>query len=170
MSDDGIWIESTINPDGEPACGISWGPLQCYAPVPDVRETAIDLVACAAYAEMMMAMVTLLDLPGDVASRFVTDLLLTREKRFFGAMTTMTLLPAGSTKRREAVVLLKRGSLNGALSPGEAREMAMRWLAVAEATESDQLLAEALRAAAVSDSGQATVFGYMRELRKGDTA
>jgi hypothetical protein len=166
---DSIWVESTLNPDGEPACGISWGPLQCYAPVPDVRETAIDLVTCAAFSEMMMELVRAGIPPGTV-SQFATSLLSGREKRHFGATTTMTLAPAGSSARKEALVLLKRGSLKGALSPDEAREMAMHWLAVAEATESDQLLAEALRAAAVSDSGQATVFGYLRELRKDRTA
>jgi hypothetical protein len=166
---DTIWIESTLNPDGEPACGLTWGALQWYAPVPDVRETAIDLVTCAAYSEMMMEMVTGAGIPPHVVSGFAGILLSGRDKPFFGAATTMTLLPAGSSKRRQGFVLLKRGSLKGELFPDEAREMAMHWLAAAEATEADQLLAEALRAAAVSDSGQATVFGYLRELRKDKT-
>ena len=75
------------------------------------------------------------------------------------------LTPAGSTKRREALVLVKRGSQDGALSPDEARAMALRWLAVAEATESDQLVSEALRATGSDEAGTEKVFGYLRELR-----
>jgi hypothetical protein len=44
--------------------------------------------------------------------------------------------------------------------------MALAWLEVAEATESDQLVAEALRAAgAVDEAAMGKVFGYLRELR-----
>jgi hypothetical protein len=160
-----IWIESTRGPDDEPVCLITFGPLQWYAPVEDVRETAIDLVTCAAYAEMMMTLIVRVNLSAAVVSQFATDLLSGRDKRYFGARTTMTLLPAGSSKRREALVLLKRGSQDGALSPDEARAMALRWLAVAEATESDQLVSEALRATAAGVDPD-SLFGYLRELRK----
>lgn len=165
--DDGIWIESTRGPDDEPVCLITWGPLQWYAPVADVRETALDLVACAAYAEMMMTLVNRLNLPGATASRFVTDLLAGRAKRYFGSKETVTLLPAGSTKTGGAYVLVKRGSQRGDLTPGEARAMALRWLEVADGTESDQLVSEALRATGIDDARQERLFGYLRELRKG---
>lgn len=166
MSDDTIWIESTRGPDDEPVCLITFGQLQCYAPVADVRETALDLVACAAYAEMMMTMVLRVSVPPEMVSQFMTDLLSGTGKRMFGTDTTLTLLPAGSSKRREALVLLKRGSQEGALSPAEARAMALRWFAVAEATESDQLVSEALRSTGADDGMQEKVFGYLRELRK----
>jgi hypothetical protein len=162
---DSIWIQSTRGPDDEPVCEITWGALQCYASVGDVRETAIDLVTCAAYAEMMMTLIIRVKLPASVVSQFATDLLSGGDKRYFGAKTTMTLLPAGSSKRREALVLLKRGSAEGALSPDEAREMALRWLSVAEATESDQLVSEALRATGATAEAQDKLFGYLRELR-----
>lgn len=161
----GIWIQSARGPDDEPVCEITWGPLQCYAPVADVRETAIDLVTCAAYAEMMMTLITRVKLSAAVVSQFTTDLLAGRDKRYFGAKTTMTLMPAGSSRRREALVLLKRGSLQGALSPDEARRMALYWLAVAEATESDQLVSEALRATGIGEGSQEKLFGYLRTLR-----
>lgn len=161
-----IWIRSTRGPDDEPVCEITWGPLQYYAPVADVRDTAIDPVTCAAYAEMMMTLITWVKLSAAVVSQFTTDLLAGRDKRYFGAKTTMTLMPAGSSKRREALVLLKRGSMEGALSPAEAREMALYWLAVAEATESDQLVSEALRATtALSGAQLEKLFGYLRTLR-----
>lgn len=165
VTGDSIWIQSTRGPDDEPVCEITWGPLQYYAPVADVRETALDLMTAAAYAEMMMTLVTRVNLSADVVSRFTTELLSGRGKRFFGAKTTLTLLPAGSTKRRKALVLLTRGSLKGEVSPEEARAMALRWLAVAEATESDQLVSEALRATGVGEESQEGLFAYLRELR-----
>ena len=101
-------------------------------------------MTCAAYAEMMMTLVIKVDLSAAIVSQFTTDLLSGAGRRYFGAKHTATWPPAGSTKRKEALVLLKRGSQNGALSPDEARAMALRWFAVAEATESDQLVSEAL--------------------------
>ena len=74
-------------------------------------------------------------------------------------------LVRGAATTREALVLLKRGSQDGALSPDEARAMALRWFAVAEATESDQLVSEALRATGADDEAQDRLFGYLRKLR-----
>ena len=166
--DESIWIESTRGPDDEPACLITWGPIQAYPTVAAVRETALDLVTCAAYAEMMMTLVATLELPGSTASAFVTDLLDGRAKRYFGSKETVTMLPAGSTKTGAAYVLLHRGSQRGDLTPAEARTMALQWLAAAEATESDQLISEALRSAGVDKGRQARVFGYLRALRPED--
>ena len=115
-----------------------------------------------------MTMVVKVSLSADVVSRFATELLSGAGRSYFGAKTTLTMLPAGSTKRREALVLLKRGSQAGELSPDEARAMALRWLAVAEATESDQLVSEALRATGSDEAAAEKVFGYLRELRKED--
>lgn len=163
---DTIWVISTRDPDGEPVCEINWGPKRYYAPVVDVRQTALDLVTCAAYAEMMMKLAGL-GLPARAVSAFTTDLLSDAGRTMFGTPRTITLLPAGSTKRKQALVLLNRGSSEGALSPDEARGMALDWLQVAEATESDQLVTEALRATRIaSDAETAKLFGYLRELRE----
>ena len=160
-----IWIESTRDPDGQPVCLVTFDKLQYYAPVEDVWATAIDLVTCAAYAEMMMTLITRLDLPAATVSAFATDLLAGGGKRYFGAKTTLTLMPAGSSKQRQALVLLNRGSQDGALTPDEARAMALAWMATAEATESDHLVSEALRATGTDEAGQEKVFGYLRQLR-----
>ena len=48
--------------------------------------------------------------------------------------------------------------------------MALRWLAAAEATESDQLVSEALRATGSDEGAQEKVFGYLRKLRDGKPA
>jgi hypothetical protein len=165
-SDESILIESTRGPDDEPCCLITWSKLQFYASVEDVRQTALDLVTCAAYSEMMMTLIVKAGLGADVVSAFTSDLLSGAGRSFFGAKTTLTLLPAGSSRRREALVLLSRGSMRGAVSPDEARAMALRWLAVAEATESDQLVSEALRATGADEAATEKLFGYLRELRK----
>ena len=165
--DDGtLWAESTRGPDDEPACRLIWGPDRWYAPVGEVRKTALDLVSCAAYAEMMMLLVGKLSLPGSTASAFITDLLDSRGGRGFGSDATVDLVPAGSTKTGDAVVLIGRRGRRGHLFPAEARSMALQWLSAAEATESDQLVSEALRSARIDDGAQETVFGYLRELRK----
>jgi hypothetical protein len=162
---DTIWVVSTRDPDGKPVCEINWGAKRYYAPVADVRQTALDLVTCAAYAEMMMKLAGL-GLPAAHVSAFTSDLLAEAGRTMFGTPRTVTLLPAGSTKRREALVVIRRGSSEGMVSPGEARNMALQWLEAAEATESDQFVAEALRATRIaSDTDVAQLFGYLRELR-----
>ena len=160
-----IRITSTRGPDDEPVCELTWGPLRCYAPVQDVRETAADLMTCAAYAEMMMTLIVRAKLPPEIVSWLAADMLSGREKRFFGAKTTMELVPAGSSKRKQALVLLANGPMDGEVTPDEARAMAAEWFAVAEATESDQVVSEALRASGVPADTQDRLFAYLRELR-----
>ena len=156
--DEALWVESTRGPDDEPACLLTWGPFQWFAPVDEVRKTALDMVSCAAYAEMMMVLVSKLSLPGSTASAFITDLLTSRGVRKFGTGGTVDLIPAGSTKTGNAVVLIGRGSKRGLVDAAEARSMALQWLGAAEATESDQLVSEALRGTGFDDEHQERVF------------
>ena len=44
--------------------------------------------------------------------------------------------------------------------------MAVRFLEVAEATESDQVVSEALRGAGVDQAQQDRIFGYLQQLRR----
>lgn len=167
--DSTIWVTSTRSPDGRPVCEITWDGERWHAPVADIRATAIDLVTCAAYAEMMMRLADL-GLPAAAVSNFASDLLSGAGRVMFGSRATFELLPAGSTKHRQPLVLLRRfanRAWDGSVSPDEARGMALQWLEAAEATESDQLVAEALRAV-VKISGDETekLFAYLRELRK----
>jgi hypothetical protein len=162
-SDETIWIQSCRG--GEPpSCTIKWDPLEFYAPVADVRVTAIDLVTCAAYAEMMMKLVGL-GMPPQQVSAFTTDLLSDSKRRMFGTATTIKLLPAGSSKRREAIVLLKRGNMEGAVSPAEARDMALAWLEAAEASESDALVSQAVEQAFPDLAPAEELFAALRKLR-----
>lgn len=184
MDGGGVWIESTRGPDDEPVCLVTVGPYQSYPSVDAVRETAMDMFTCAAYAELMLELVTgPAHIPPPAVEALMTSLLRGRQKRFFGAKDTLTMMPAvGRDKRRhrhgaaeaaallkrqrrEAMVLLKRGKWDGWLKPDETREMAARWMAVAEATQSDQLVTEALRTAGIPAPRLAAIFGYLHELR-----
>lgn len=179
MSDgETIRIASTRDPDGEPVCELAWGQKHWYAPVADVRRTALDLVTCAAYAEMMREMILKAGIPPSTVEAFATSLLRGVGRRQsqpwsgggFGAATTMDLIPASGihkpTGERLACVLLACSGMDGMLTADEAREMAGIWLATAEATESDQLVAEAYRAThRGNDAGLTTLFGYLRKLR-----
>jgi hypothetical protein len=136
------------------------------APVGEVRKAALDMVACSAYAEMMMLLVAKLELDGAVASALITDLLESRGRERLGSPGTVNLTPGGSTKTCRAFVLVGRGSKREAVPAVTARSMALQWLEVAEASESDQLVSEALRGTGMDGDGQERVFGYLRELRK----
>jgi hypothetical protein len=161
-----LWVESTREPDDEPVCLFTWGTLQWYAPVAAVRQAALGLITCAAYAELIMFLVAKMNMDGKTASMFVADLLVQAGHGHLGSAETVEMVPAGSTQAKKAVVLVKRGVVQGIVETPKATEMAQQWLEAAEATESDQLIGEALRAAAVSDDSQERVFGYLRELRK----
>jgi len=161
-----LTVESTRGPDDEPACLLTWGALQWYASVAEVRETALDLLACATYADMMLIMVQVVKCPPQIVGHFAGDLLERSGKRYLGHPATVLLTPAGSSTRAEAMVLLKRGSIDGYLTAAEARPMALGWLSAAEATESDQLVSEALRALHMDGVIQEQLFGYLRKLRE----
>lgn len=170
MTDDGkpcdVWIESTRGPGQAPVCLVTIGPYQCYPPVADVRQVALDLVTCAAYAEMMLELaVGRAKITAEVVAQFVTDLLARQDRKFFGVRQVLTMLPAASTRRREAAVILHRGTWDGMLSAVEAREMALHWLAAAEATESDRLVSDALDAAGINSDRQAMLFAYLSAQR-----
>jgi hypothetical protein len=161
-------IESTRGPDDQPVCQITLGTDQWFAGVADVRKTALDMLACAAYAEMLMLLVTKLDLDGETASAVITDLLSSSGRERFGARNTLELAPAGSTKTGTPVVILMRGAERDAVHAHVARTIAGQWLGVAEATESDQLVSEALRSTGMDVAAQELVFGYLRALRSPD--
>lgn len=167
MSDgETLWIESTRGPDDEPACLFTWGALRWHAMAPEVRQTAADMLTCAAYADMMMEMIGA-GLDAGTVTAFASSLLNGQDKPFFGSGATVRLTPAGDSRKRAALVLMERGSRRHVATSAEAREMAAGWLTVAEGTESDQLVTEALRACGVERSTEEKVFGYLRKLREG---
>lgn len=172
MNGETIWITSTRDPDGEPVCELSWGGQDWYAPVAEVRQTAQDLVTCAAYADMMREMIVTAEIPPKTVEAFTASLLHNAGRtRAYGSAGTVDIVPAGAVHKasgeRQAVVLLSHGKRDGMVTAEEAREMAGVWLAAAEATESDRLVAEAFRATQPgNDAGLDRLFGYLRKLRE----
>jgi len=158
-------------PDDKPVCELRWDTQCWYAPAADVRQTAMDLVSCAAYAEFIHLLITKIGLPPATVEAVTLDLMrIGGRTRDHGTDSTMTVYPASGTVRatgqREARVILQRGALGGMLTVAEAREMAGQWMAAAEATESDQLVAEAFRATLPGkDAALDRLFGYLRKLR-----
>jgi len=165
MSGGGTWIESTRGPDDEPVCLVTVGPYQSYPSVDEVRQTAIDLVTCAAYAEMIARLMTKVKLPAQTAVAFADDIMAASGRRFFGTSHTFTMVPATQRQGRVPVVVMRRGKWDGLLTAEEARGLALAFLAVAEATESDQLVSDALDTAGVSGDAQAMIFALLHAQR-----
>jgi hypothetical protein len=172
-----LWVESTRDPDGDPIGLLRWGPLECFATAADLTATAMDMLDCAAYAEVMMQLVEI-GLPVGHVAAFVGDLLKARGKPTFGMDSTVHLVPAGSSKRKLPLVLISRvqlpagretenGPLRGSLDPAAARQMARQWLEVAGGIATDQLIMRALPMS-WSPSGDLDVeklFTTMRDMR-----
>src|SRR5256885_8235551 len=132
MDGDTIGIVSTRGPDDEPVCEITWGPLQWYAPVEAVRQTAEDLFTCAAYADMLIELSGVTSVPPEVLSEFGSALLgrAVRDRpgrTRLGNPDTIGVLPAGSTRRREPLVVLSRGCVDGTVSRTTAPAKGRRW-------------------------------------------
>ncbi|MFI6819243.1 hypothetical protein ACIBG7_43130 [Nonomuraea sp. NPDC050328] len=165
---DVITIVSVRDADRPAGCLISWHGRDWIAPVAAVRDTALDLITCAAYADMLIHVTLKLGLDPDTASRFTGDLLVSQSGRCsWGHDETLTLLPVGSTKDKRGLVWIWHGrELQGVVTTQEARQMGLDWLSAAEATESDQLVAEALRTAGGLDEPRIEgLFAYLHELR-----
>jgi len=169
-SDDGGEVISIVpgrDPDRPTDCLISWRGQDWTAGVEDVRATAVDLFTVAAYADMMMHMVIKVGIEAAAMSRLAGDLLASQTGRIcFGKRSTIDLLPVGSTKNRQGLVLIRRGGLEGIVETATAREMGLAWLEAAEEAESNQLVTEALRTVGeLSEEKIEGLFSYLRELR-----
>lgn len=162
-----ITIVSGRDPDRPTDCLISWDGHDWTATAQLVRATAADLFTVAAYADMIIHLVVETRLDPDTASALAGDLIVSQTGRHaFGSEHTISLLPAGSTKKRKGMVHIRRGRLDGVVDTAAARHMGAQWLTVAEAAESDQLVAEALRTAGGIDEARIDgLFAYLRELR-----
>ncbi|MEV0586345.1 hypothetical protein [Nonomuraea sp. NPDC050310] len=169
---DAIFILGNRDPDAPPSCLISWCGQDWVADVKHVRSTALDLMTCAAYADMLLHLTLQLGIDPSTAGGFAGSLIYTQTGRqSFGSAHTISLLPVGSTRQRMSAVRITRGRLSGLVTAAEAREMSLVWLSAAEAAESDQVVAEALRAVGRLDEDRVEqVFTYMRELRSSGEA
>jgi hypothetical protein len=173
MTDDDagiIHIESTRGgPGSEPCCKITGPGFTDYPPVSAVRLTAVDLVTCAAYAELMMTLIHDAHIPAHAVTGLVSDTIRASGRDSFGTPATISCLPAGSSKTPKPVVIVERGSHRGAVSASEARGMALGWLEAAEASESDHLVAAGLAHLGTPDRIAVDLFAWLAR-RRGDTA
>lgn len=165
--DDVVHIQSLRSNDvANPApIQIEWRGWQGFASVEAVRQTAEDLFTCAAWANALEALLKL-GMDGQTSAQFVSAAMVGRGREYFGHPDTLDLLPGASSFRKAGAVILKRGSHQGAVDPAEARTMGRQWFEVAEATESDSLVDEALTSLGLLNATERTrVFGYMKAVR-----
>ena len=119
-----LLIISTRGPDDAPVCELAWRGEFWYAPVAEVRATALDLFTCAAYAEMIRHLMATLNLDAPTATALTSDMLGQLRSEEFGTPATVTLMPAvskpaGPAKRRKALVLIRRDRARRAPWEGE---------------------------------------------------
>jgi hypothetical protein len=160
-----VWVESTRGPDDEPVCLVTVGPYQSWPSVDEVRQTAADLMTCAAYAEMLALLIRKVRLEPEIAGQMLTDMIATTGRRMFGTVHTLLMVPSSQHRGRTAVVVFERGKWDGLVTAEEARVMAAKWFAAAEATESDQLVSDALDTAGVTADTQTMIFALLKAQR-----
>jgi hypothetical protein len=162
-----ITIMPGRDPDTSTSCLISWKGQDWIADVDVVRATAVDLFTVATWADVMMHVTAKLGLDPHTASQFTGEMIVSQTgRRGFGYPETLVLLPVGSSKDKQGLVLLRRGHLKAVLTTEAARQMGLAWLVAAETAESDQLVTEALRTAGgLSEDRIEGLFAYLRELR-----
>lgn len=173
-----LWIESSLrshdSQDAELSCLLTWGDLQWYAPVTAVRQTSVDLMTSAAYAELMATLIKM-GLDSQHITAMVSDAIhgalngRIPYQGMLGTDHTISVMPSASSVRKAGVVVLQHGSLGGVVSPAGAREMAGHWMQVATGSECDEITATALRDVLSVDREQTSgLFAYMRALRDVD--
>lgn len=153
--------------DGSAVCRLSWHGLDWHATAAAVRQTAIDLVTAAAYADLIGVLLRTGRSTQGV-QRLLSSVLTRAEpgRTFLGHRDTIRLGPAGSSRNSAGAVIVQRGSLGGQLDPGEARAMARQWFEAAEASEQDVLFTGVLtRAQWLTAEEMEAVFGLVAEHR-----
>lgn len=172
--DSGIWIESTRALKDQPAaCLMRWDGVERYVPNEDVRQTAEDLMTCAAYADLIEQLLQI-GLEPDYLGPLMTDIVSKRQPKYFGTPRSLFLLPGGSSERKKGVVMLghrnlfHQGKSDGYVFPDKARSMARQWMTAAEAAESDTLFDKVLRRAGwLGDGELQAVFELLYDIRLG---
>lgn len=139
-------IRSTLDRDGTAACLLEWGPVRALMTPEVVHNTARDLAAAAASAEIDVALVKAfrddLGADGQMLGEILT---LVRNRRGLrpGRVGLRIEAVAGARTGRP-YVHIGRGSMRGELSPDEARQMAHLWTEAAAAAQIDERLRRAL--------------------------
>lgn len=179
----GIWINTAPRTkqamaDGtKPTCILTWGELEWYAEADRVYQTAEDLMASAAYADLLEALMHL-GMEQAMLQQMLEQMMMKAFQHrksdvsalggMLGTPETLGVMPGAVSKAKAGVVMLKRGSKTGSVSPAGAREMAKRWMQTASATEHDELVGLALEdLLGVDGMDQVNaVIGYMGAMRE----
>lgn len=138
-----VTISSGVDPEtGKGVCNLAWGSIRKLLDPAVVLNTARDLQAAAVRAETDVALIHVL--------RDRMELDMSTTAAFLGDVRTQRpMLPGTSALRIEAVagyhtglpqVHIGRGSMKGALTPDEARTMALHWTETALAAQIDARL------------------------------
>ncbi|MFJ9381870.1 hypothetical protein [Streptomyces sp. NPDC101455] len=135
-------IRSTIDPvTRKAACLLRWGPVEALVSPEDALATARDLTAAAAHAETDIAFLTWcresLKTDLNTAGHMVLDIRALRTPPSGPGRSALRIESVAGAKTGQPYVHVARGSMQGELSPDEAREMAGHWIQVAVATQID---------------------------------
>jgi hypothetical protein len=166
-ADQSIWIESLRPVSGVPMCRLTWGRESKDIRASTVQGIGLDLIEAALYADLMMRLVGI-GLPKHMVGAFTGDLIQSSRpgKPFvLGDPETITLTPAGSSKRGQALVVAEWGEQQGELTTQEARRMGVEWLEAAATADTDQLIAEALHTTGKTEAEIEGFFFHLRALR-----
>lgn len=134
------YIRSTIDAkDGTAACRLNWGPIDALLTPTKTLATARDLMAAAAHAESDIAFLAMcreeLRLDEQTAGQMLLDIRGRRPAPPTPAALRIQAVAGYNTRR--PYVHIARGSMTGALTPDEAREMAQHWTEAAVAAQID---------------------------------
>lgn len=139
-------IRSTLDDKGDPACLMEWGTVQALLLPPEVQATARDLMAAAIRAETDVALVHAFRIDVGSDDRMLGEVLaMVRGRRPApSGRVALRIEAVAGARTGKPHVHIGRGSMKGALTPDEAREMAMAWTQAAVAAQIDVRLRRAL--------------------------
>lgn len=141
------YIRSTIDPEtGKAACALRWGPTTALLPPTEVLTTARDLTAAAAAAETDIALIRAFrqELGLDLNTIGHMVLAVRQHRPTPTGKPALRISAVAGAKTGRPYVHIARGSMNGELTPDEAREMALHWTETAVAAQIDVRLRYAL--------------------------
>ncbi|MFI5973564.1 hypothetical protein [Streptomyces sp. NPDC051452] len=144
---DGICtIQSTLDDDGQPACLMRWGSTGGVIPVFVVLNTARELMAAASAAETDIALIETFRQDFNADDDTLGGVLgMVRGRRPMPeGRCALRIAAVAGAKTGKPYVHIGRGSMKGALSPDEARDMALHWTQAALAAQLDVKLRDAL--------------------------
>ncbi|MEV6544412.1 hypothetical protein [Streptomyces sp. NPDC051665] len=170
MTDDVAWIRSTIDPETrKAACLLRWGSIEVLLTPETTLTTARDLMAAAAYAEADIALLDWcrysLKIDATTAGHMALDI---RKRRPAPTgRSALRIEAVAGAKTGEPYVHMARGSMKGALTPDEAREMAGHWTEVAIAAQIDVRLRYALgEHPGITDTDIEQILGRVQALQR----